>query len=86
MNDDTETFRRERIQDLNSGLTENKEARRAELQQAYGNVWDSGQVRERFEILSFLAPFVVARDKATGKKGSLEFCHSPRFYFNWQPD
>jgi hypothetical protein len=29
---------------------------------------------------------VVARRRDTGVKGSLEFTHSPRVYFNWQPD
>lgn len=86
MKDETENIRRARINELNFGLTENKDARRAELELVYGKVWDSDQIRAEFEVIGFLAPFVVAKERATGKKGSLEFCHSPRFYFNWVED
>ena len=37
-----------------------------------------------FEGIGFAAPFLVVKRKSDGKKGSLEFQHSPRFYFNWQ--
>ncbi len=30
-----------------------------------------------------MAPFVIVRRRADGVKGSLEFQHNPRFYFNW---
>jgi hypothetical protein len=29
---------------------------------------------------------VVARRKSDGMRGSLEFQHHPRFYFNWEDD
>ena len=48
--------------------------------------WDADQLRTEFEVLGFLAPFVVVRRKADGVKGSLEFTHSPRLYFNFVPD
>ena len=48
--------------------------------------WTTDELRAEFEVLGFCAPFVVVRRKADGKKGSLEFTHSPRFYFNWQED
>jgi hypothetical protein len=86
MHDETEQARRARIGELNFGLTENKDARRAELEAQYGQVWDTGELGNDFKVQGFLAPFVVVTQKATGKKGSLEFCHSPRFYFNWQED
>lgn len=59
---------------------------RAELEAQYGEVWDTAQLRERFEVIGFMAPYVVARDQRTDKKGSLEFQASPRFYFNWVED
>jgi hypothetical protein len=31
-----------------------------------------------------MAPLVVVKRKADGKKGSLEFQGSPRFYFNFE--
>lgn len=49
-------------------------------------IWDTVALRENFEVLGFMAPFVVVRRKADGAKGSLMFTHSPRFYFGWQLD
>ena len=49
-------------------------------------VWDTDELREEFEVTGFLAPFVVVRRKSDGKKGSLEFQHSPRFYFGFALD
>jgi hypothetical protein len=86
MIDETEQLRRARVSELNFGLTENKDARQAELEVQYGRVWDTDALRQDFEVLSFLAPYVIAREKATGKMGSLEFVHSPRLYFNWRED
>jgi hypothetical protein len=86
MHDETQNARRARIVELNTDLTENPENRRAWLEAHHGKVWDSSQLRQDFNVMGFLAPFVVVQEKATGKKGSMEFCHSPRFYFNWQED
>jgi hypothetical protein len=86
MTDPTEQPRRERIAQLNTGLTENSEARRAELESLYGIVWDTTQLGQDFVVRSFLAPYVAVTEKATGKKGTVEFVHSPRFYFNFQYD
>ena len=51
-----------------------------------GQVWTTEQMREEFEAIGFMAPYVVVRRKADGLKGSLEFTHSPRFYFGWRAD
>jgi hypothetical protein len=37
-----------------------------------------------YYVLGFQAPFVVVRRKSDGQKGSFEFTHMPRFYFNWK--
>jgi hypothetical protein len=37
-------------------------------------------------VIGFAAPLIVVKERKTGKLGSLEFQHSPRFYFNWQED
>ena len=42
--------------------------------------WTTDQVREMFEVHSFLAPFVFVTRKSDGKKGTLEFTHAPRWY------
>jgi hypothetical protein len=43
-------------------------------------------LQEEFEVLGFVAPFVVVRRKSDGQKGSLMFQHRPRFYFSFRPD
>jgi hypothetical protein len=48
--------------------------------------WTTDELREEFEVIGFMAPFCVVRRKADGKKGSMEFTHNPRFYFNFVAD
>lgn len=40
----------------------------------------------KYDFIGFAAPFVVVVDRATGQRGTLEFKHAPRVYFNFQPD
>lgn len=47
--------------------------------------WTTKQMQEEFEVRSFMAPFVAVRRKSDGQLGSLEFTHSPRVYFNFEP-
>jgi hypothetical protein len=49
-----------------------------------GQRWTTDELGEQFETLGFAAPFVVVVRKSDGKRGTLEFTHSPRVYFNWQ--
>ena len=92
MYDSTENARRARQAELNQEcfrLTkELKDVIKVHdaLRERYGKVWDSQGLRQDFEVLSFLAPFVVVKERKTGKKGTLEFQHLPRFYFSWQED
>jgi len=48
--------------------------------------WSTDELRTEFEVIGFMAPFVVVKRKADGVKGSLEFTHDPRWYFNFVPD
>ena len=80
MNDPTETIRRQRLAEINL-----VPCSREDLEAAHGQVWDTDQLAEDFEAIGFMAPLIVVRRRADGAKGSLEFQHSPRFYFNWQP-
>ena len=48
--------------------------------------WDTQELGRDFIVHGFLAPFVIVTRKSDGKKGSLEFTHSPRFYFNFKAD
>lgn len=81
MQDPTEQYRRERTAELNSAAS-----LRERLEKLYGKVWDTEQLSAEFEVIGFMAPFCVVKNKATGKKGSMEFQHYPRYYFNYYPD
>ena len=48
--------------------------------------WTTSEMTAEFEVLGFLAPYVVVRRKSDSKTGSLQFRHSPRVYFGWQED
>lgn len=48
--------------------------------------WNTQELAHDFEVIGFLAPFVVVKRKSDGKKGSMEFTHSPRVYFNFVPE
>ena len=78
MNDPTEHLRRARQAELNNG------DERTALEEKYGQVWDTGQMCLEFQAEGFMAPLVIVRRKKDGVRGSLEFSHSPRFYFNWK--
>src|SRR6266576_6340430 len=58
-------------------------AERKRLETQNGQVWDGSQLSEDFEVLGFMGPYIVVRRKSDGLKGSLEFQHKPRFYFNF---
>lgn len=51
-----------------------------------GKTWTTAEMQEEFNVLGFMAPFVIVARKSDGKRGTLEFKHSPRVYFNWQED
>lgn len=84
--DPTESIRRARVRELNQGLDPQAAQRRAELEAQYGKVWTTKEMAEEFEGIGFAAPFIVVKRKSDGQKGSLEFTHMPRFYFNWIAD
>jgi hypothetical protein len=48
--------------------------------------WTTEEMSRDFTVDSFLAPFVFVTRKADGVRGTLEFTHSPRFYFDFRPD
>ena len=80
MPDPTEAIRRTLVAQVNSNATV-----RQELEERHGTVYDSDEIREHFEVLSFAAPFMVVRQKSDGAKGSLMFQHRPRFYWGFEP-
>lgn len=78
MSDPTEGIRRQMVAEINA-----KEAGREELEKEYGQVWNTRELQQDFEVTAFLAPFVGVTRKSDGKKGLLKFQHDPRFYFSF---
>jgi hypothetical protein len=81
MTDRTELLRRQRLAEINA-----VPGTREVLQAKHGHVWDTQELAEEFVVMGFSAPYVVVRRMADGVVGSLEFQHTPRFFFNWEPD
>jgi hypothetical protein len=57
---------------------------REEIEKEYGQVWNTEELQRDFSVEGFGAPFVVVRRKLDGARGSLEFQHSPRFYWGFK--
>jgi len=55
----------------------------ADLAANDGPTWDTEALQRDFTVEGFAAPFVVVRRKSDGARGTLEFTHRPRVYFNW---
>jgi hypothetical protein len=78
--DSTEQARRELVQEVN------QDTERAKLEEKYGEVMTTSSMQSLYDVEGFLAPFIVCRRKSDGKRGTLMFSHSPRYYFSWQED
>lgn len=79
MSDPTEAIRRERLAEINA-VPGSREALEAE----HGQIWDTDELIRDFEAIAFMAPYIVVCRRSDGAKGSLEFQHNPRFYFNFK--
>jgi hypothetical protein len=80
MIDPTEEIRKRMLAEINAAP-----GSREYLEAQHGQVWDTSQLSEDFDVLGFMAPIVVVRRKSDGVKGSLFFQHNPRFYFGFEP-
>jgi hypothetical protein len=80
MTDPTETARRQMLVEINA-----TPGSREALEAVHGQVWDTDQLQDGFEVVGFMAPLVVVRRKADDVKGSMMFQGSPRFYFKFEP-
>lgn len=78
MTDPTELIRRQMVAQINA-----VEGSREYLESKHGQIWDTTELQQEFEVLGFLAPFVIVRRRTDGVKGSLLFQSSPRFYFEF---
>ncbi|MBL8794139.1 MAG: hypothetical protein JNM56_09555 [Planctomycetia bacterium] len=81
MTDPTESIRLTQLAEINAVPRS-----REELEAQDGQVWNIEELARDFEVLGFLAPYVVVRRKADGQLGSVAFQHAPRFYFDFTPD
>ncbi len=81
MTDETEALRRKRLAEINA-----EPGSREALEAKYGQVWDTRELARDFIVIGFAAPYIVVTRKADAVKGSLEFQHQPRFYFNFVAD
>jgi len=81
--DPTEEIRREMVAEINSNPSPRE---MLEREHGRGNVWDTQELGNEFEVMGFMAPFCVVKRKSDGQLGSVMFQHSPRFYFNFQAD
>ena len=57
---------------------------REELEQQFGKVWDTNELTTEYSVEGFMAPYVVVTRKEDNVRGSLEFQHRPRYYFNFK--
>ena len=81
MHDPTETIRRQEVAEINIDP-----GSREALEAKHGQVWDTKELQEEFVVQGFLAPYIAVRRRSDGVKGSLQFQHDPRFYFNFSAD
>ena len=57
--------------------------RKQELQDTYGQTWTTDELCRDFEVKAFGGGVVEVRRRSDGARGSLDFDHMPRLYFNW---
>jgi len=81
MTNTMDIIRHQRLIDINA-----EPGSRTALEAKHGRVWETSELAADFDVLGFLAPYVAVRRKSDGRKGSLEFQHNPRFYFDFVPD
>ena len=74
----------EEIRRQEAARLDRRRQERDKLERIYGQVWDTDELTEQFEVLGFRAPYVVVRDLDTREEGNLKFQHEPRYYFSWR--
>ena len=77
MTDPTEAIRRAMI-------TNDVPTDRQRLEPEHGQVWDTAELQQDFNVTGFAAPFVVVTRKSDNVVGSLRFQARPRFYHSFK--
>ena len=81
MSDVTEPIRRKMVAEINA-----VEGSREYLESKHGEIWETTQLQENFEVIGFMAPFVGVRRRCDGVRGSVMFQARQRFYFRYQTE
>ena len=81
MTDQTETTRRQMVQEINANP-----GSREYLEAKHGQVWNTSELQQEFSVLGFMAPLIIVERKSDGVKGSLLFQHDPRLYYGFKKD
>ena len=79
MSDPTEAIRHKHVKQINRNPSD-----REDMEAKHGQVWNTKELQQDFDVLSFLAPYVTVRRKSDNQMGSLAFQHDPRFYYNFK--
>jgi len=66
-------------------IAEEKTELREHLEKDFGEVLETKELQEKYEVISFLAPFVMVKLKENGQEGTMRFTHLPRFYYDFTP-
>ena len=61
-----------------------KATERQKLTDIHGDVWNTTELQRDFSVESFLAPLVIVTRRSDGQRGTLDFNHSPRFYYSFR--
>lgn len=62
----------------------NEDLRRLTLE--HGDVWTTEGMKRDFVVHGYCAPYVIVTRKKDSQKGTLQFQHAPRLYFNFQKE
>ncbi len=60
-----------------------KEAVKLALQAQHGEVLTTPEMQDKYDVIGFGGGYCVVTRKSDGKRGSLDFTHSPRFYHSF---
>jgi hypothetical protein len=78
--DPTEDIRRKMLAEINA-----QPGSREYLEAKHGQVWNTSELSENFEVIGFMAPLIVVVRKSDRQKGSMMFQANPRFYYGFEP-
>lgn len=72
------------IQDYGQQVDDTESAAKRELlSRGYAEVMTRAEAQAKYTFVGFCAPWVEVVRESDNKRGTLEFTHSPRFYFNF---